>query len=1185
MALTHDDYTVAWICALPLERAAAEVMLDKTHNSLPKPSTDPNAYVLGELNDHYIVVACLPDGIYGTISASTVMAHMVSTFPRVQFGLMVGIGGGVPSTSNDIRLGDVVVSKPVGRYSGVIQYDYGKTVQGGQFEPTGTLNKPPQTLLTHVAHLEARQMTRREDGIFTIVRDVLDRNPDMKDRFSPPNQQYDFLFRSSYHHADPKGNCEKCDKEQLVCRPPRTTDTPHIHYGLIASGDQVIKDSETRDRLAQQHGILCFEMEAAGLMDGLPTLVIRGISDYCDSHKQKEWQGYAALTAAAYAKLLLSALPVSRIHRGSTNNNSRMGHYMVSLGRNPRFVGRQNELTRLEELITMQDGPRKVAVTGLGGVGKTQVALELAYRIRDRDKECSIFWLACTSYGVIEQMYLNMAQALGLHDVNPAEVKEQVKRYLSSEEAGKWLLIFDNADDMDMWLSEDGAGPALKDFLPQSEQGRILFTTRNRKLAVELTSSNIIPIPDVDEDTALQILERSLVDKSLLQDHLTAVAVLEKLDFLPLAITQASAYINKNCLNLSTYFALLQEQEPEVVELLSEDFKDEGRYKDLQNPVITTWLISFKQIQRQDQLAADFLSFMACINPRNIPQSLLPAATSRKRAIDALGLLNAYAFTNIQDTGINLHRLVHIAARNWLKRNALFSHWIQRAADHMRNVFPDDNYTNRGLWREYLPHALSLVYEDELATQWKEYDNLIEKVADCLYSDGRYREAEVLYTNLIRTNQDEVSTLINMSKLVPTYLQLGQWKEAEKLQVQVLEIRKTLLGLEHPGTLTSMANLASTYQMQGRLNEAEKLEMQVLETSRTILGAEHFSTLTSMANLASTYWSQGRHDEAEKLEVQVLEMRKTILGAEHPKTLTSMANLASTYRNQGRLNEAEKLEVQALEKRKIILGAEHPDTLTSMANLASTYWKQARWDEAEKLGVQVVEISKTVLGDEHPVTLTSMGNLASTYQHQGQWDEAERLAVQVLEKRKIILGAEHPDTLTSMANLASTYQDQGRWDEAEKLGLQVTELSVAVLGAEHPDTLANMNGLASILKSQGKLQDALALLAMCSVLRYMKSGPDHPDTISSLRTLILASSPSERPPTEGSQSEGSQHPEIVAGNTAAALIAHPSCEGRIESPHTQRLSAAKSFLGDHPLLMASRRTSAERGGHDLEEID
>jgi nucleoside phosphorylase len=140
-------------------------MLDKVHDSLPQPSTDPNAYVLGELNRHFIVVACLPTGVYGTVSAATVVSYMRSTFTRVEFGLMVGIGGGVPGKSNDIRLGDIVVSKPVGKYNGVIQYDYGKALQGGQFEPTGSLNKPPQVLLTHIAQLEAMQMITREATI------------------------------------------------------------------------------------------------------------------------------------------------------------------------------------------------------------------------------------------------------------------------------------------------------------------------------------------------------------------------------------------------------------------------------------------------------------------------------------------------------------------------------------------------------------------------------------------------------------------------------------------------------------------------------------------------------------------------------------------------------------------------------------------------------------------------------------------------------------------------------------------------------------------------------------------------------------------------------------------------------------------------------------------------------------
>ncbi|KAF5015684.1 hypothetical protein F66182_12892, partial [Fusarium sp. NRRL 66182] len=336
-------------------------------------------------------------------------------------------------------------------------------------------------------------------------------------------------------------------------------------------------------------------------------------------------------------------------------------------------------------------------------------ALELAYRTRDRDPDCSVFWIPCTSHAIIEQTLLRMTQTLGLPDKNPVEIKEQVQRYLSSEYSGKWLLVLDNADDADMWLEGNSIAPALEDFLPESEHGRVLFTSRNRKLAMKLASFNVIPIPDVDEQTAAEILERILCNKDLLRDSAVSKTLLQRLAFLPLAITQASAYILENGINLSAYLVLLQEQEQDAVELLSEDFRDPGRYKDLQNPVMTTWLISFQQIQRQNPLAADYLSFMACISPRNIPRILLPLAASRKETTDALGLLNAYSFTSDHDTSLHMHRLVHTATRNWLRKNTLFTYWIRKVSDHVQDLFPDDHHTNRRLWREYLPHALALI--------------------------------------------------------------------------------------------------------------------------------------------------------------------------------------------------------------------------------------------------------------------------------------------------------------------------------------------------------------------------------------------------------------------------------------------------------------------------------------------
>lgn len=310
MRFMHSDYTVAWICALPLERAAAEVMLDEIHEPLPQPHTDPNAYVLGILNGHHVVVACLPTGVYGAVSAATVVSHLISTFRHIQYGLMVGIGGGVPNNVNSIYLGDVVVSKPTGPNSGIVQYDYGKAIRGGRFEQTGMLNYPPQVLLTHMGDLQAREMTQENNSLADIVQDVLERNPGMKEKFAAPNQDTDYLFQSSYHHIEHESDCEKCDKSQLVDRQRRNCRAPQIHHGLIASGNQVMKDPEVRDRLAKELGIICFEMEAAGIANQLQTLVIRGICDYCDSHKLKGWQGYAALTAAAYTKMLLSAVPV-----------------------------------------------------------------------------------------------------------------------------------------------------------------------------------------------------------------------------------------------------------------------------------------------------------------------------------------------------------------------------------------------------------------------------------------------------------------------------------------------------------------------------------------------------------------------------------------------------------------------------------------------------------------------------------------------------------------------------------------------------------------------------------------------------------------------------------------------------------------------------------------------------------
>jgi nucleoside phosphorylase len=301
----HDGYTVGWICTLPMELAAAMAMLDEQHQSLPQIPGDHNLYTLGRIGGHNVVIACLPAGLIGANPAARVASDMISTFKMIRFGLMVGIGGGVPSAMHDIRLGDVVVSKPGGQYGGVIQYDLGKIIHENRFVHTGSSNPPPTILLAALSSLQAMHMLER-----SRLAQYLSTLPQT---FTYPGAEYDQLFMADYEHVRGYDNCEKCDVSQLVLRADRNSSTPVVHYGTIASGNQIIKHGRTRDRMGQEFNVLCFEMEAAGLMNNFPCVVIRGICDYADSHKNRRWQKYAAATAAAYAKELLSVVPVVQV--------------------------------------------------------------------------------------------------------------------------------------------------------------------------------------------------------------------------------------------------------------------------------------------------------------------------------------------------------------------------------------------------------------------------------------------------------------------------------------------------------------------------------------------------------------------------------------------------------------------------------------------------------------------------------------------------------------------------------------------------------------------------------------------------------------------------------------------------------------------------------------------------------
>ncbi|OCK81827.1 TPR-like protein [Lepidopterella palustris CBS 459.81] len=731
----------------------------------------------------------------------------------------------------------------------------------------------------------------------------------------------------------------------------------------------------------------------------------------------------------------------------------------------------------------------RVALVGLGGVGKSQVAIEYSYQLRKRSPETWVFWVHASSAARFKKGYRKVAQRLKIPgwEKPESDILSLVSNWLCDETNGRWVMIVDNADDPSVFFpqeSRDASGDAssssgplaepLSVFLPQSPNGSILVTSRNQELVHRLmeSASDIIKVEPMDQGHALALFQRKLRVGTSFDAH-DAVELVKMLDYMPLAITQAAAYVSQRAARttVSKYLHDLGRSDKERASLLKKDVGDSRRDGSASNSIIATWQISFEHIRANKPSAARLLSLMSLFDWQRIPESLLDhhyqEGDMKDGFEDDIYTLCSYSLirTNVDGNGFDMHRLVQFSTKTWLELNRELEIWKEKYVTIINEAFPVGRYENWSTCQNLFPHAeLILEYQPTNKVYLEHWSSILFNAA--WYADDK-----------------------------------GSYSEAEEMSRRAQEGYRKALGQEHPSTLTSMANLASTYRNQGRWREAEELFVQAMETRKRVQGPEHPDTLTSMANLASTYRNQGRWEEAEELFVQVMETSLRVLEPEHPDTLTCIANLALTYWNQGRWKEAEGLFVQVIEASLRALGPEHPDTLSSMANLASTYWNQGRRKEAEGLIVQVIEACLRVLGPEHPDTLFSMANLASTYRNQGRWKEAEELEVQVIEASLRAQGPEHPDTLTSMSNLASTYRNQGRWKEAEELGVRVMETRQRVLGPEHPDTLTSINNLAVTLKSQSNSNEAISLMQKCFRLQKQVLGPQHPYTKISLEAL------------------------------------------------------------------------------------
>jgi len=588
-----------------------------------------------------------------------------------------------------------------------------------------------------------------------------------------------------------------------------------------------------------------------------------------------------------------------------------------------------------------------------------------------------------------------------------------VKKFLSQESAGKWLLIIDNADDAMLYDGANGTtgSPALLNYLPSSRKGSILLTTRNLRVVAKKGGFDVMRLDKMDLSDSQKLLEISLIEQGLIEEQDVTTKLLDNLTHLPLAIKQAAAYMNENTMSASNYLKIYEESDEELIYLLSEEFEDHGRYEGAKNAIASTWLISFSQISRPDlpteghSLAKEYLCFMSCIAERDIPCSLLPPATNRK-TLEAVGTLKAYAFITDgkgQDS-YNIHRLVQIATRNWLKKEGDLSLWCKKALMQVFGVFPEPQYENKAIWTRYLPHAQHIL-------SFQEYFN------DC------------------GTLQSDLLSRVGLGSRI-----LGKYQDSEQELRQALELRVKILGKQHGATSACMNDLGSAMSLQGKYKEAEEMLR-------------------------------------EALDLKKMWLKKGPLGEEHPSTIKCMNNLAIVLNREHKYEEAEQLLQQALKLQEKQFGKGHDSTLAILHSLAASLTHQRKYKEAEQLQRQELELTEKFHGKEHPLTFASMNSLALIFRGQGKYEDAERMDRQTLKLREKVLGQDHPDVLDSMNNLAENVLSLGRYEEAEQLHRQMMELSMKVLGLEHASTKKSRNNLKRVLHIQGKSEEAMKLVA------------------------------------------------------------------------------------------------------------
>jgi tetratricopeptide (TPR) repeat protein len=744
--------------------------------------------------------------------------------------------------------------------------------------------------------------------------------------------------------------------------------------------------------------------------------------------------------------------------------------FIVPLEQNPHFIGRKSLLSdlhdKLHEVIS-QDYNHRIALHGLGGVGKTQTALAYVYKYRDVYN--AVYWLTASSQASLLSGFGEIARRTGVvksSGAQPKEIAHAVLSWLRSQE--NWLFVLDNLDDVTI----------VEGLLPSTGEGKCTLITTRNKNTFEIPAKGL-EIGDLSLDDAKELL---LVRANLPCRNDSTVSeaeeIVRELGYLALAIEQASAYIRETSRNI---FRFLPSYRTDRKRLHSRIPRGNWTYS---GAVATTWRMSFDQIEKNSVDASRLLRLLAFLNPDGILLSFLAAGEetlpSEWRSVlqnqdylyEALGELERFSLIKRQgepEEKVIIHRLVQSVIKDSLTETE-FATLADIVISLCNAVFPQTwDSDSRNLCRKYqeqvvptlsaLPDIPSPVLEQVLS-----------RLADFLHDDGKYGESVVVRLKLIEVSTqvnggEDTRTLHYTMALAVTYRDQRRWPDAITLQEQVVAVKARILGENHLDTWSARGDLAATYRSIGRREEAAEIQRKVLEVRREQLGEDDPLTFRAMGNLAATYRNQKKNHEAMELQAQVLNKRLVTLGERHLDTAKAMSNIAVTYRFLGQVIRAAELEERVLDVRREILGPDHPETLSAMKNLAASYAKMNRMTDAASLLELVLMGRKKALGEDAADTIWAMALLAENYFYQERYEEAVRLQEWVLESRRVHLPLEHYEVMRAMRELATTYVRLGRRKESDVLLKQVADCKAKGKSSKENARKRSTDGMSSSMIS------------------------------------------------------------------------------------------------------------------------